>query len=196
MQETVEIYQFEGAGRYVDNLTKLEYVDDGTSLIEVVFMGDEAVPENVVNTWRTQKNQYNRLKDAELHIIQGGKDDSEEKFNYVSELYEKNKAELLNKDEQIRLLEEELASLTKNAGKQIPFQNISAEAKANYQNIESLGFSYQLRTDFKKVDTIPVFEVDWKNGVSASQKQADTKKMLAWLKLRLQDSTLVIKEAN
>ena len=70
------------------------------------------------------------------------------------------------------------------------------EAKANYQNIESLGFSYQLRTDFKKVDTIPVFEVDWKNGVSASQKQADTKKMLAWLKLRLQDSTLVIKEAN
>jgi hypothetical protein len=46
------------------------------------------------------------------------------------------------------------------------------------------------------VDTIPVFEVDWKNGVSASQKQADTKKMLAWLKLRLQDSTLVIKEAN
>ena len=196
LQETVEIYQFEGAGRYVDNLTKLEYVDDGTSLIEVVFMGDEAVPENVVNTWRTQKNQYNRLKDAELHIIQGGKDDSEEKFNYVSELYEKNKAELLNKDEQIRLLEEELASLTKNAGKQIPFQNISAEAKANYQNIESLGFSYQLRTDFKKVDTIPVFEVDWKNGVSASQKQADTKKMLAWLKLRLQDSTLVIKEAN
>ena len=159
-------------------------------------MGDEAVPENVVNTWRTQKNQYNRLKDAELHIIQGGKDDSEEKFNYVSELYEKNKAELLNKDEQIRLLEEELASLTKNTGKQIPFQNISAEAKANYQNIESLGFSYQLRTDFKKVDTIPVFEVDWKNGVSASEKQADTKKMLAWLKLRLQDSTLVIKEAN
>ena len=196
LQETVEIYQFEGAGRYVDNLTKLEYVDDGTSLIEVVFMGDEAVPENVVNTWRTQKNQYNRLKDAELHIIQGGKDDSEEKFNYVSELYEKNKAELLNKDEQIRLLEEELASLTKNTGKQIPFQNISAEAKANYQNIESLGFSYQLRTDFKKVDTIPVFEVDWKNGVSASEKQADTKKMLAWLKLRLQDSTLVIKEAN
>jgi hypothetical protein len=196
LQETVEIYQFNGAGRYVDNLTKLEYVDDGTSLIEVVFMGDEAVPENVVNTWRTQKNQYNRLKDAELHIIQGGKDDSEEKFNYVSELYEKNKAELLNKDEQIRLLEEEVASLTKNAGKQIPFQNISAEAKANYQNIESLGFSYQLRTDFKKVDTIPVFEVDWKNGVSAAQKQADTKKMLAWLKLRLQDSTLVIKEAE
>tara|TARA_B100000949_G_scaffold162119_1_gene142894 strand:- start:6551 stop:7285 length:735 start_codon:yes stop_codon:yes gene_type:complete len=196
LQDTVEIYQFDGAGRYVDNLTKLEYVDDGTSMIEVVFMGDELVPENVINTWRTQKNEYNRLKDAELHIIQGGRDDSEEKFNYVSELYEKNKAELLNKDEQIRLLEEELATLTKNVGKQIPFQNISAEAKANYENIDALGFSYQIRTDFKKMDTVSVFEVNWKTGVSSAQKETDTKKMLAWLKLRLQDSTLVIKEAE
>ncbi|MDF0708996.1 DUF389 domain-containing protein [Flagellimonas okinawensis] len=196
LQETVEVYQFEGSGRYVDNLTKLEYVDDGTSVIEVVFMGDELIPDNMINTWRTQKNEYNRLKDAELNIIQGGKDDSEEKFNYVSELYEKNKAELLNKDEQIRLLEEELASLTMNAGKQIPFRDISAEIKANYENVNALGFSYQLQTDFKKMDTVPVFEVDWKNGISSGQKEADSKKMLAWLKLRLQDSTLVIKEVE
>ena len=102
----------------------------------------------------------------------------------------------LNKDEQIRLLEEELSTLTKNAGKQIPFQAISAEAKANYENIDAFGFSYQVRTDYKKLDTVPVFEVDWKNGVSSGQKEADTKKMLAWLRLRLQDSTLVIKEVN
>ncbi len=196
LKETVEVYQFEGAGRYVDNLTKLDYVDDGTSLIEVVFMGDELVPDNVINTWRTQKNQFSRLKNSELHIIQGGKDDSEEKFNYVSELYEKNKAELLNKDEQIRLLEAEVATLTKNAGKQIPFREVSAEAKANYENISELGFSYQVKTDFKKLDTVPVFEVKWKEGVRNSQKEADSKKMLAWLKLRIQDSTLVIKEVE
>lgn len=196
LKETVEVYQFEGAGRYVDNLTKLDYVDDGTSLIEVVFMGDELVPDNVINTWRTQKNQFSRLKNSELHIIQGGKDDSEEKFNYVSELYEKNKAELLNKDEQIRLLEAEVATLTKNAGKQIPFKEVSAEAKANYENISELGFSYQVKTDFKKLDTVPVFEVKWKEGVRSSQKEADSKKMLAWLKLRIQDSTLVIKEVE
>lgn len=196
LRETIEVYQFNGAGRYVDNLTKLEYNDGEAPLIELVCMGDELIPENVVNTWRTQKNQYSRLKDAELHIIQGGKDDSQEKFNYVSELYEKNKAELLNKDEQIRLLEEEVASLTRNVGKQIPFREISAEAKANYENITGLGFSYQIRTDFNKLDTIPVFEVQWKNAVANSQKEADTKKILTWLKLRLQDSTLVIKEVD
>lgn len=196
LNETIEVYQFNGAGRYVDNLTKIEYVDDGTSLIEVVCMGDELIPENVVNTWRIQKNQYPRLKNAELHVLQGGKDDSEEKFNFVSELYERNKAELLTKDEQIKLLEEEVASLTKNMGKQVPFQDVSAEARANYGNIERLGFSYQVRTDFKKLDTIPVFEVKWKEGTQTGQKETDTKKMQTWLKIRLRDSTLVLKEVE
>ncbi len=196
LEETIEVYQFNGAGRYVDNLTKIEYVDDGASLLEVVCMGDELIPENVINTWRTQKNQYSRLKNAELHVIQGGKDDSEEKFNFVSELYERNKADLLNKDEQIRLLEEEVASLTKNMGKQVPFKDVSAEARANYGNIERLGFSYQIQTDFKKLDTVPVFEVKWKQGVQNAQKEADIKKMQAWLKIRLRDSTIVLKEVE
>ncbi|MDC6366531.1 MULTISPECIES: DUF389 domain-containing protein [Flavobacteriaceae] len=192
--KTIEVYQFNASGRYVNNLTKIEYNEGETPLIELVCMGDELIPENVINTWRIQKNEFSRLKDTELHIIQGGRDDSEEKFNYVSELYEKNKAELLNKDEQIRLLEEEVANLTKNAGKQIPFKGISAEAKANYANIDRLGFSYQLLTDFNKVDTIPVFEVKWKDGIRISQKEADAKKMLDWLKIRLQDTTLIVKE--
>ncbi len=196
LDETIEVYQFNGAGRYVDNLTKIEYVDNGTSLIEVVCMGDELIPENVVNTWRTQKNQFSRLKNAELHVIQGGRDDSEEKFNFVSELYEKNKAELLTKDEQIKLLEEEVVNLTKRMGKQIPFQDVSAEARANYSNIDRLGFSYQIRTDFKKLDTVPVFEVKWKQGVQNAQKEADIKKMQAWLKIRLRDSTIVLKEVE
>ncbi|NAY92872.1 DUF389 domain-containing protein [Muricauda sp. JGD-17] len=196
LKDTIEVYQFDASGRYVDNLTQIEYNDGKTPLIELVCMGDELIPENVINTWRTQKSQYSRLKDAELHIIQGGKDDSEEKFNYVSELYEKNKAELLNKDEQIRLLEEEVANLTKNMGKQIPFSNISQEAKANYEDIAGLSFSYQLQTDFNKLDTIPVFEVKWKEGIRNNEKQAEFKKLLAWLKLRLQDTTLVVKEVD
>ncbi|MEM9647062.1 MAG: DUF389 domain-containing protein [Bacteroidota bacterium] len=196
LKETIEVYQFNAAGRYVDNLTKIEYAEGKSPLIELVCMGDELIPENIISTWRVQKNEYSRLKDAEFRILQGGKDDSQEKFNYVSELYEKNKAELLTKDEQIRLLEEEVATLTKNAGKQIPFQNISAEAKANYSSIEALGFSYQMQTDFKKLDTIPVFEVKWKEGVRQNQKETESKKMATWLKLRLQDSTLVVREAD
>ena len=196
LAETIEVYQFNASGRYVDNLTKIEYNDGESPLIELVCMGDELIPENVVSTWRTQKTQYSRLKDAELNLIQGGRDDSEEKFGYVSELYEKNKAELLNKDEQIRLLEAEVSNLHKTVGKQVPFQDLSKEAKANYENMSGLNFSYQIQTDFNKLDTIPVFEVKWKDGIRDNQKQVDSKKMLNWLRLRLQDSTVVIKEAR
>ena len=196
LAETIEVYQFNASGRYVDNLTKIEYNDGESPLIELVCMGDELIPENVVSTWRTQKTQYSRLKDAELNLIQGGRDDSEEKFGYVSELYEKNKAELLSKDEQIRLLEAEVSNLHKTVGKQVPFQDLSKEAKANYENMSGLNFSYQIQTDFNKLDTIPVFEVKWKDGIRDNQKQVDSKKMLNWLRLRLQDSTVVIKEAR
>lgn len=196
LNETVEVYQFNGAGRYVDNLTQIHYADDGSSRIEIVCIGDELIPESVINTWRVQKNQYPRLKQAELHVIQGGEDDSEEKFRYVNELYEKNKAELLNKAEQIRLLEEEVAHLNQTTGKQIPFSNISAEARANYENLATLSFSYQLRTDFTVLDTVPVFEVQWKRGTRTQQKQTDLKKIGEWLKVRLQDAKLVVKEVN
>lgn len=196
LKETVEVYQFNGAGRYVDNLTKIHYADDGNSLIEVVCIGDEPIPQSVINTWRVQKNRYVRLRNAELHVIQGGEDDSSEKFQYVSELYEKNKAELLNKDEQIKLLQQEVAHLSKNARKHIPFDNISAEAKANYETLAALGFSYQLHTDFNTLDTIPIFEVAWKEGVGTTQKTGDLKKIEQWLKVRLKDTTLIVKEVK
>ena len=196
LKETVEIYQFNEAGRYVDNLTEIQYAADGTSLIEIVCMGDELIPESVINTWRVQKNQYPRLKHAELHVIQGGEDDSEEKFHYINELYEKNKAELLNKNEQIRLLKEEMTHLTKNTRKQIPFDNISTEAKANYENITELRFSYQMRTNFNTLDTVPIFEVQWKKDTQTEQKETDLKKLGTWLKVRLRDTTLIVKEVE
>jgi hypothetical protein len=126
--------------------------------------------------------------------VQGGRDDSEEKFNFVNELYESKKAELLNKDERIGFLESELASMSKQASKRIPFREISAEAKANYTNLEKIGFAYKIFTDFSKIDTLPVFEVNWKKGVSRKQLEDDTQKLNAWLKLRLQDSTVRVQE--
>ena len=102
-------------------------------------------------------------------------------------MYEAKKAELLTKDERIRVLEEELANLSSAASQQIPFQEISAEARVNHENLAELGFSYKIKTDFNKLDTVPVFEVKWKQGVSSGQLEKDQKKLADWLKLRLQN---------
>ncbi|MEL6976213.1 MAG: DUF389 domain-containing protein, partial [Bacteroidota bacterium] len=196
LKETIEVYQFDGAGRYVDNLTKIEFREGKEPLIELVSMGDELIPDNVINTWRGQKNKYSRLVNAEFRVLQGGRDDSQEKFNYVNELYERNKADLLNKDQQIKLLEQTIAELSKNASKQIPVDAIGAEIKANYKNVERIGFAYQVSTNFKKMDTIPIMEVHWKKETRRKDKKADTEKIEKWLKLRLKDSTLQVREAR
>ena len=196
IQETIGIYQFKDNGRYMKNLTEIKYNANGVSSIELVTMGDESIPENVIATWKNQMGQYAKLKNANLKIFQGGKDDTEEKFNYVSELYESKKAELLNKDERIQLLEQELAVLSKFAKKQIPFNDISAEAKSNYDNIFSLSFSYVITTDFSSQDTIPVFEVKWKDPEDVEKILTESRKLNDWLKIRLKDDKVIVKSAT
>ena len=195
INETIAIYQFKDNGRYMKNLTDIKYNPDGESSIELVTMGDESIPENVIATWRNQMGQYSKLKNCNLKIFQGGQDDSEEKFNYVSELYESKKAELLNKDERIQLLEQELAALSKYAKKQIPFNDISAEAKSNYDNLFSLSFSYVITTDFNSQDTIPVFEVKWKDPANEEKILTESRKLNDWLKIRLKDDKVIVKSA-
>ena len=87
-------------------------------------------------------------------------------------------------------LESEIAKLSKLTAKQIPFEQISAEAKLNYENLESLGFAYTITTDFDKIDTIPIFEVAWKKGTKRRNINEDTEKLRNWLKLRLNDNKI------
>ena len=193
ISNTIEVYKFKDRGRYLDNLTKISYNREGGSTIELVCMGDELIPDNIISSWIEQKNKFSRLEDTELKIVQGGRDDSEIKFNYINELYESKKAELLNKDERINLLESELANLSKLSAKQIPFRQISAEAKANFENLDSLGFAYTITTDFTKIDTIPIFEVVWKKDTKKRDIKEDTQKLSNWLKLRLNDNKVRVK---
>lgn len=192
--ENIESYLFSGEGRFLEDFTDLEYNDGENSLIELVFMGNETIPDNIIATWTAKKNENEDLINAELKVIQGSKNEAADQLKYVNELYESKKAELLNKDERIRLLESEVAQLGKIASQQIPFQDISKEAQVNYDNLASLGFAYSITTDFKKTDTIPVFEVKWKRDAKRFKTEAATKKMQNWLRVRLKDSTVQLKE--
>lgn len=194
VEEKVAPYQFKGSGRFMDDFTDIEFNRGENPYIELVFMGNETIPDNVIATWNKQKedeDSFDRLKDTELHIIQGAKNEQLDQLKYVDQLYETQKIELEDKDTRIRLLEEELGKLVRLS---IPFADVSAEAKTNYTNLESLGFSPTIQTDFNKMDTIPIFEVKWKRDAKRAQAVEDTKKLHAWLKLRLKDNRIQIKE--
>ncbi|MDV7140577.1 DUF389 domain-containing protein [Maribacter sp. TH_r10] len=194
VEEKIAPYQFEGSGRFMDDFTDIEFNKGENPYIELVFMGNETVPDNVIATWNKQKEDeasFDRLKNTELHIIQGAKNEQVDQLKYVDQLYETQKTQIEDKDTRIKLLEEELGKLGKMS---IPFADVSVEAKTNYTNLESLGFSPTIQTDFKKMDTIPIFEVKWKRDAKRVQTVEDTKKLHAWLKLRLKDSTIQLKE--
>jgi len=194
VEEKVAPYQFSGSGRFMEDFTDIEFNKGVNPVIELVFMGNETIPDNVIATWNKQKNEdesFGRLKNAELHIIQGAKNEQVDQLKYVDQLYETQKTELVDKDARIKVLEAELGKLGRLS---IPFADVSAEAKTNYESLESLGFSPTIQTDFNKMDTIPIFEVKWKRDAKRFQTEADTKKLHNWLKLRLKDSTIQLKE--
>ena len=190
----IEPYKLPGEGRYLENLTDIQYNHGKDGFIELVFMGNETIPDNVIATWNAQKNNYEKLKNVDLKIVQGSKNMELDQMKYVNELYESKKAELLSKEQQIQVLKEEVGKMSKIVAQQIPFQEISAEAKTNYENLTSLGFSYTITTDFDKLDTIPVFNVTWKKGLSAEKIKADSQKLTDWLRLRLKDSRIQVKK--
>ncbi|MEH6678918.1 MAG: DUF389 domain-containing protein [Sediminicola sp.] len=191
--EKIAPYQFSGEGRFLENLTTIDYAKGKDPIIEVVFMGNETIPDNVISTWKGQKDSYKELKNATLKVVQGS-NEAFDQMKYVTELYESNKNELLNKDEKIKILERELARASLLISQQIPFQEISSEAKTLYGNLASLGFAYTIKTDFQKMDTIPMFEVRWKS--TGNTKEADTKKLGNWLKLRLKNDKVEVREVR
>ena len=103
------------------------------------------------------------------------------------------KAELLTKDERIKILEQDLFKLSKLASTQIPFSDISAEAKTNYENLASFSYAYTIETNFQKQDTIPVFDVHWKENTKPEQIATDSKKLSDWLKLRLKNNKIQVR---
>lgn len=195
--ETIGDYEFAGEGRYLEGFTQIDYNDGKDQIIEVVCMGNEVIPDNIIAGWNRRKNEnesYKRLKDAKLHVIQGGVNNQNNQLKYVNELYESQKSILVDKDDKIKFLETELTRLRKSAGIQIPFTDISSEARANYENLISLSYAPTIITDFSKTDTVPVFEVQWKKEVNKADTEKDAKKLSEWLKLRLKNDKIQLKE--
>lgn len=194
VEEKIASYQFSGEGRFLDNFTDIAFNEGKPPLIEVVFMGNETIPENIIATWKTQMNEYPKLNGTTLNVVQGSKNEATDQLKYVNELYESQKNQLSSKDEKISFLESELMRLNKGTAGQIAFPEISLEAKTNYENLSRLAYSYMISTDFAKTDTIPVFEVTWKKEAKRLDTDKDVKKLHEWLKLRLRNKDLQIKE--
>jgi len=195
---TIGKYQFTSGGRYLDNFTSIKYNKGEKPMIELVCMGNEIIPANIISSWNTmlkEDDEYKRLSGTELHVIQGSQNEQVDQLKYINELYESQKNQLSSKEEKIAFLEAEVNRLQKNVSqqKEIPFQDISAEAKANYENLVSLQYDNAVITDFSKTDTLSIFEVKWKEGLNKNKIEAENRRVYEWLKVRLKDTTIQLR---
>jgi uncharacterized hydrophobic protein (TIGR00271 family) len=73
---------------------------------------------------------------------------------------------------------------------EIPFEQISKEAKINYNGLSNLGLVTHFKTNFNKIDTIIEFQTKWYDSISNIDQQKIHLK--DWLKVRLKLDTLVV----
>ncbi|MFV8224985.1 DUF389 domain-containing protein [Christiangramia aquimixticola] len=173
--------------------------DHKTKSIDVYLIGNP-VPETTIDTWRRQMGDIEALKEAEL-IIHQGNDQSEDiaklssqlKSGILEDLYVKNQEVLENKDKRIKLLESELS---KYRGDVFSFTALSKEAKINYENIEEIGYSNLITTNFQKTDTIPTFTVTWNPKLKGEELKTQQTKFRNWMKVRLSLDTLAVKNVR
>ena len=86
-----------------------------------------------------------------------------------------------------------LAALSKNNSNTVDFINLAKDAKIQFSDLESFGFSKMLNsTNFRAVDTVLVAKIRWKLSLGDSlriQKSTDLKN---WLEQELQEQRVEV----
>ncbi len=159
--------------------------------IKLIVYGNK-LSEKDINKWKNRLPNYH-LKETTLHFQQGLDDsDLRSEVKNLTELYSQNQKIISSRDETVKEKEEKIKLLTKQLTKyevnEIPFVQISLEAKINYEGLEKISYAKQVQTDFNSVDTITVFNAKWHDSVPNTYKQQ--KQLNLWLKQRLKLDTL------
>ena len=193
LRETVESYPFDNGGIYRKEFSTLDYNKGDQSEISVMLLGAASVPEEVITTWRIRLQSYDRLKETLFEVIQSTDANDPNSMQYVLELYENKKSELSSKEGQIKLLENEIIRLKESMSLTIPFNAVTTELVAAFPEVNRVGYSARVQTDFSKQDTLPVFEIDYNQVLTAGTKEELNPRIENWLKARLQLDTLLIR---
>lgn len=188
-----ELEGLENSG-YLQKYAEFQYNSQDISTIELTTFGNDQIAESTLSLLKSRMAEYSALKDTKLLINQSRLFDSfEDDVRYMNELRSRDSLDLLSKNQKIIFLEEKVAQLSKLEKDQIPFKDLCDEAKINYENIKTLGYSKTLVSNFERIDTLSMFNVVWKDSIEASVIQKDQEKLYNWLKFKLKLDTLIIK---
>lgn len=180
---------------YVKRQATFTYNTDDFNTIELTTFGQEQIPESTKNLLRARLTEYSALKDTQLLFADPGtQNDLNDELRYMEELRTRDSLDLLDQSQKIQYYEQELAKLRRLERDIIPFESLSQEAKINYDGLEQIQYARTIVNNFKQIDTLAVFTVQWNDSISPQDKLRDIKKINDWLQFKLSLDTLVVKE--
>jgi uncharacterized hydrophobic protein (TIGR00271 family) len=165
---------------------KDENINYSDKTIKVVVFGKTLSPKEL-ESWNSKLPSYG-LEGAKLIIQQ---DNSNLNFikniKSLNNLFINTQTKLKTKNEEIEKLK---IKLNQHFYFEIPFNQVSKEAKINYSGLKSLSLTTHIKTNFNKIDTIIEFQTKWYDSISNIDQQKTHLK--DWLKVRLKLDTLVV----
>lgn len=173
----------------------IRYDSNYDSKTITAYMGGAVVPDPVINTWQTKLLNDSSLSEVNL-VVRQGRDDGEfsaTDFVSLSDRYSQAVESIESRDSRIRNLENQINNLTTG---EIPFEKLIEEVKINYGDLNSIAFSNTMVSNFEKIDTIPIFTVEWDRGVTRQARNTYNERLKNWLSFKLGKEKVEIREQN
>jgi len=179
---------------YIQKYAEIDYNNGDGPTINITPFGNDNISEETMNVLNARLLDYKPLKDALLTLPnqRSEGDNFEDEVRYMAELRSKDSLDILNKDQKIVFLESKLLDLSKLEKDVIPFKDIVDEVHINYEDLVALSCSRRLSSNFKKIDTIMVFNTTWKESMKEEEVLKEKDKLYKWLGYKLKLDTLVL----
>ncbi|NQV53354.1 MAG: TIGR00341 family protein [Flavobacteriales bacterium] len=177
-------------------ISKNVVVEGENKRIEVALIG-QPISSETIKLLENKLKQNSRLSDAVLVVRQGPINDAgldmetvqlmnqSMKTGIIEDLYKRNEDVIQSKDEQIKVLENEIYKLKSH---ELPIDDISAELKAQHENVKEFTLMRNpiVNMDSMRIDTVTFAYVHFKK----RPKKEETDRLESWLKARCKAESL------
>ena len=181
---------------YIKKNAIFDYEPNGESIIELIPFGNDEISDDTKKFLEQRLSDYSALGSAKLYVNQV-KNRAINNLEYMEELRSRDSLDLLTQGQKISYLEDRVLKLSRLERDQIPFDELTKELKINYDKLEQISFANEIKSNFKKLDTMKVFYIKWIDSlVTADSKLKEGKRLEAFIKERLDLDTLVIRSLN
>ncbi|WP_053991695.1 DUF389 domain-containing protein [Mangrovimonas sp. TPBH4] len=177
---------------YMKKNANYQYLNGENSIIELNSFGLDDISEETIAVLENRMKAYKALKNTTLFVNQN-RSKNLDNLKYMEQIRYRDSIDLMSQGQRIVFLEGELKKLNKLEKNLIPFEELTKEVKINYEDVDRISYSNVITSNFKKIDTLSVFTVDWNDKLKEKDIPERQKRLEEWLKVKYSLDSLVVK---